>query len=269
MNRNVFISFRVTYEERKAIMAKYGSSEAIRDHLLNNDQNWYSDIFNRIGAAENTITSKMGESVQSILDSMPKKRKIEKKEKEKKEKPEAPVLSYPFNTEEFKQAWADWVEYKWVEHKEKYQAIKTEQAAIDRVAKIANNDEKYAIELIKDAIGRHNRGIFMIKDKSVSKPTVTRKMVMLMVEHCFGKKVTQFFWDTLRASDLHDKLIASEKSLEFNIEKLAKESGKDFAVAASILNKTLIDPLHDPKKKGQIPISKNSINKLTDSEKAI
>ncbi len=268
MNRNIHISFRVSYEEHKAIMDKYGSSEGIRDHLLNSDQNWYSDIFNRIGTTENTITSKLGESVQTILESLPKKRKPAKKEKQdKKDIPEVPVLFYP--SDEFKKAWSDWKEYKWAEYKENYKAVKTEQAAIDRVVKLANNDDMYAIELIKDAIGRHNRGIYLIKDKPDNKPAVTGKMVLLTIEHHFGKKVTNFFWDTLRASDLHDKLLVSEKSLDFHIEKLAKESGKDFAVAISILKRTLSDPLHDPKKKDQNPILDNNINKSSNPENTI
>ncbi|MDD5013574.1 MAG: hypothetical protein PHW73_00545 [Atribacterota bacterium] len=270
MNRNMHISFRVSYEEHKAIMAKYGSSEGIRDHLLNADKNWYSDIFTRIGTAENTITSKLGESVQTILESLPKKRKPAKKEKQDKEDtPKVPVLVYPFSSDEFKKAWAEWIEYKWTEHKEKYKAVKTEQTAIDRVAKIANNDEKYAIELIKDAIGRQNRGIYLIKDSPANKPAITGKMVLLTVEHHFGKKVTKFFWDTLRASELHDKILVSEKSLDFHIEKLAKESGKDYATAVAILKRTLSDPIHEPKKNDQSLISGNSINKLPNSETAI
>ncbi|MDD4970735.1 MAG: hypothetical protein PHT07_15015 [Paludibacter sp.] len=81
-------------------------------------------------------------------------------------------LQYPINTEKFKNIWATWIEYKRVEKRQGYKSIKSEQIAIDMLAKDANYDENEALELIRKAIsstwmGWHKNRRFRKKSEKI------------------------------------------------------------------------------------------------------
>ena len=104
--------------------------------------------------------------VNDYLDSL-KPVKVNKEGEITHPAPQGPTeLIYPYNTEEFKKAWHDWIEYKWVEHKDRYKSLKTQQIAINKLAKEAR-DQDDAIEMIRDSMASRWHGIYRQFNKVV------------------------------------------------------------------------------------------------------
>lgn len=72
-------------------------------------------------------------------------------------------LIYPFDSDEFKNAWSNFLEYKKLEFKESYRSIKTEQAALHGLMEKSKNNEANAILIIKRSIENKWRGLFELK----------------------------------------------------------------------------------------------------------
>lgn len=75
-------------------------------------------------------------------------------------------IIYPFNSENFVKFWGVWKQYKKDEHKFKYKSAVTEQAALKKLAKLSNNDELNAIELIENAIAQGWKGFYLDNNKN-------------------------------------------------------------------------------------------------------
>jgi hypothetical protein len=76
------------------------------------------------------------------------------------------VIEYPFNSEEFKEKWKEWLDYKKESHKFSYKSKQTEQTAINTLAKLSDHNEAEAIEIINNSIMGGYEGLFKSKNKN-------------------------------------------------------------------------------------------------------
>jgi hypothetical protein len=71
---------------------------------------------------------------------------------------------YPFS-ENFMQHWNEWKQYKIQQHSFKYKSALTEKKEFNRLLKLSQKNETFAIELIDNAIARAWEGIHIPNDK--------------------------------------------------------------------------------------------------------
>lgn len=86
------------------------------------------------------------------------------KNKEKKE------IIYPFDSENFKNAWQLWKEFKKEQFNFTYKTI-GEQGALVDLAKLSGGNESHAIKLIHHAIGKNWKGIYQINENGQTTKT--------------------------------------------------------------------------------------------------
>ena len=71
-------------------------------------------------------------------------------------------IDYPFNSKEFLDMWAIWLDERKQQKRKKYTA-RGEQAALHNLQKISNNNEKQAIKIIQQSITQGWQGLFALK----------------------------------------------------------------------------------------------------------
>ena len=71
-------------------------------------------------------------------------------------------IDYPFNSKEFLDMWAIWLDERKQQKRKKYTA-RGEQATLHNLQKISNNDEKQAIKIIQQSITQGWQGLFALK----------------------------------------------------------------------------------------------------------
>lgn len=59
--------------------------------------------------------------------------------------------------------WAEWIEYKKLQHKESYKTTKSEQTALNNLQKLCRGDTETARHIIEQSIGNLWRGLFELK----------------------------------------------------------------------------------------------------------
>jgi hypothetical protein len=74
------------------------------------------------------------------------------------------------------------------------------------------------------------------------KITITYGMIKTIIFEFFGKSPTEYFIKIIKESSLYPQIIKSKKAAKFLIEKLSKESGKDFNQAIAILTNSTEAP---------------------------
>lgn len=74
-------------------------------------------------------------------------------------------VMFPFDSSEFKSEWELWCEFRKENGWKKYAAI-GEQAALSKLAKLANGDERKAIAVIRQSIENNWKGFFDIKNET-------------------------------------------------------------------------------------------------------
>jgi hypothetical protein len=84
----------------------------------------------------------------------------ESKVKESKEKKE---VVFPFDSEQFKEYWLYWKEYKKKEHKFSYKSEISEQAALKKLSELAGGNHDTAIKIIVQSIENGWQGLFELK----------------------------------------------------------------------------------------------------------
>lgn len=89
--------------------------------------------------------------------------KMEEGKEEKGKGCEEIVL--PFDSENFRSAWAAWKEYKRSDKKFSYKSPLSEQIALKRLSEISGNIEIKALEIIETSIANGWQGLFEIKTK--------------------------------------------------------------------------------------------------------
>ena len=72
----------------------------------------------------------------------------------------------PFDTDTFRAAWREWLEYKWHQHRFAYKRAQDEQTALHNIQKQSNNDERVAIHIIATSIANGWKGLFESSAKS-------------------------------------------------------------------------------------------------------
>jgi hypothetical protein len=72
----------------------------------------------------------------------------------------------PFDTDTFRAAWREWLEYKWHQHRFAYKRAQDEQTALHNIQKHSNNDERVAIHIIATSIANGWKGLFESSAKS-------------------------------------------------------------------------------------------------------
>jgi len=82
-------------------------------------------------------------------------------------------LIYPFDSEEFKNAWNEWKEYKKKELKQTYKTTISEGKVLNQLKRESGDNEFVAIQMIEQAIVRGWKGIYQIKNE-VKNGTETR-----------------------------------------------------------------------------------------------
>lgn len=66
---------------------------------------------------------------------------------------------------DFENLWKEWVEYKSVEHKDKYKSIKTEQKAFQHLLELSGGNLETAKQIVNLSIVNKWKGLFEIKQK--------------------------------------------------------------------------------------------------------
>lgn len=75
-------------------------------------------------------------------------------------------IIYPFNSENFKNAWQIWRDYKFKEFKFKYKSIISEQEALNKVSRISQGIESVALDIIRESIANGWEGLFEPKESN-------------------------------------------------------------------------------------------------------
>ena len=71
---------------------------------------------------------------------------------------------------DFEKLWNEWIEYKLVEHKDKYKSKKTEQKAFQHLIELSRGDLETAKQIVNLSIANKWKGLFEVKQKLNTKP---------------------------------------------------------------------------------------------------
>ena len=71
---------------------------------------------------------------------------------------------------DFENLWNEWIEYKSVEHKDKYKSKKTEQKAFKHLIELSGGNIETAKQIVNLSIANKWKGLFEIKQKLNTKP---------------------------------------------------------------------------------------------------
>ena len=73
-------------------------------------------------------------------------------------------IIYPFNSDNFLKYWKQWKIYKANEYNYEYASAQSEQAALRKLARLANNTEQTAIDIILESMANGWKGLFELKN---------------------------------------------------------------------------------------------------------
>lgn len=116
---------------------------------------------------ERSILNLKGSRTESPNESLTETKVKESKVKEKQTN--KGVLIFPFNTDSFLALWAEWIDYKKVQHRFKYKSAKSEQLALNSLAKHGATNEQEARQIIESSMANGWAGLFDLKKTSVPK----------------------------------------------------------------------------------------------------
>jgi hypothetical protein len=97
---------------------------------------------------------------------------VEKEPKPKKAKRERVFhdVVLPYDTDTFKAAWKEWLDYKWHQHRFAYKRDQDEQTALHHLQTNSNGNEQLAIHIIAASIASGYQGLFASAAKSFMGP---------------------------------------------------------------------------------------------------
>ncbi len=78
-------------------------------------------------------------------------------------------ITLPYNSNEFIDAWNDWLDYKKAEFNFKYKSPQSLKAALKKLHRISEGNEQKAIQIIEEAIANGWKGFFKIKEEQSNK----------------------------------------------------------------------------------------------------
>jgi hypothetical protein len=110
--------------------------------------------------------------VNHIEEQREEHRGEQKEPKPKKAKPERQFhdVVLPWDTDTFRTAWREWLDYKWEQHRFAYKRAKDEQTALHTLQKSSKNDERIAIHIIATSVANGWKGLFANSAKSYVGP---------------------------------------------------------------------------------------------------
>lgn len=110
--------------------------------------------------------------VNHIEEQREEHRGEQKGRKPKKAKPERQFhdVVLPWDTDTFRTAWREWLDYKWEQHRFAYKRAKDEQTALHTLQKSSKNDERIAIHIIATSVANGWKGLFANSAKSYVGP---------------------------------------------------------------------------------------------------
>ncbi len=79
-------------------------------------------------------------------------------------------ITFPWNTESFKEQWELWKQYKKEEHGFKYRSLISEQAALKKLGKLTSYEHE-AINILHQTMENGWKGFFKLNQNGVSKTT--------------------------------------------------------------------------------------------------
>jgi len=138
-----FINKRMHEEAEKR--KKY--SESRRNNKLNSTKK--QDMINISSSYDKHMENENENEIEVI-----NRNKIQKKEKEE----------IVFISPDWEDAWKGWMEYKKVEHGNKFKSSKTEQTAINNLVDLAGGDLETAKKIINQSISNNYKGLFKLKE---------------------------------------------------------------------------------------------------------
>ena len=77
-------------------------------------------------------------------------------------------LIFPFESEVFKKAWRNWIDYKKGEYSFNYKTLQSEQGALKKLSELSKNENE-AIKIIHESIANGWKGFFKIKNENNDK----------------------------------------------------------------------------------------------------
>lgn len=145
----------------------------LRDEISKRKKYSESRANNRIGKKKETKpiknTSKTyvphmeNEDENEIEDKNEKENAVEKIKKPKSKNENLEIV-FPFDNENFKGEWLNWKIYKSKEFKFNYKSIQSEQSSLMQLANLSGNNEKTAIEIIRQSMSNGWKGFFELKN---------------------------------------------------------------------------------------------------------
>jgi hypothetical protein len=107
-----------------------------------------------------SVKSEMGESAPIQINTYTKKDNIQINNKDKE---------LAFLSEDWKELWEGWVEYKKTEHRDKFKSKNTEQLALNNLVKISKEQIEVARKIVSLSIINRWKGLFEIKEEEKKK----------------------------------------------------------------------------------------------------
>ena len=115
----------------------------------------------KANAKQKVANAKQVEAVNVNVNVNANETVIDNKEK-RKTKGSAIEIIFPFDSENFKTIWEGWKNYKKADHKFSYKSPISELAALKKLAALAGNNEKTAIEIIEQSLANGWKGFFKL-----------------------------------------------------------------------------------------------------------
>lgn len=93
-------------------------------------------------------------------------------------------IVYPYESENFKKMWGQWMEYKRTEFNFKFKSQQSQQAALTKLANLANNEDD-AIKIIMQSMAEGWKGLFKIKTNGKTKEAGHNETMRILQEQGF------------------------------------------------------------------------------------
>jgi hypothetical protein len=112
----------------------------------------------------------VAESIEENRNSVEVVKSKEPKPKKAKRERVFHDVVLPYDTDTFKAAWKEWLDYKWHQHRFAYKRAQDEQTALHHLQTNSNGNEQLAIHIIAASIASGYQGLFASAAKSFMGP---------------------------------------------------------------------------------------------------
>jgi transposase len=82
-------------------------------------------------------------------------------------------VSYPWDSTQFREAWQEYLDMRWAQHKFKFKTIATEQTALHKLHKISSGNERIAIAIIAESLVGCWKGLYPLKNNTYEQVGIT------------------------------------------------------------------------------------------------